>query len=75
MLKSSLKFYAGLILCLLLLACSTKPENKVSVADNKPAIDEEAKKTFPLDDLRLPDGFKIEIYAEDIPDARSMASK
>jgi len=58
----------------LLLACSHSPapiSNPVSADGSVPALSPYAE-SLPLNKIKLPAGFKIEVYAE-VPDARSMA--
>jgi glucose/arabinose dehydrogenase len=62
----------------LLLACSNSGTKEQAPADATPAEDAsspaltEYSKTLPLDKIKLPAGFKIDIYAE-VENARSMA--
>jgi glucose/arabinose dehydrogenase len=69
---NSLKF--GFIVSLGALACSNSADtgNTNSSPDNsEPALTEYAE-TLPLNKIKLPTGFSIDVYAE-VPDARSMA--
>lgn len=61
------------IVCLLLLAFSCKESNKTNkeTASGEEIIKPET--TLPLHNLNLPEGFKIEVFAEGIDGARSMA--
>lgn len=64
----------GAIGAIALLACSNSPktDNAPKSADGStPAITDYAK-TLPLNTIKLPAGFKIDVFAE-VPDARSMA--
>lgn len=73
--KPKVNFQSSILLSLLFLACSCQSENSEEQDDKNVTeeIVEEVKKPLPIESLSLPKGFKIETYAEDIPDARSMA--
>lgn len=64
------KLQSAIFLSMILLACGNSG-NDSDVAVVGPAITEYAK-TLPLNTIKLPQGFKIEVFAE-VPDARSMA--
>lgn len=69
---NSLKF--GFIVSLGVLACSNSGDtgnNSGSPDNSEPALTEYAQ-SLPLNTIKLPAGFRIEVYAE-VPDARSMA--
>jgi len=51
--------------CCLLLSCA--PSGK---SDARPAV---SHSRLPLDSIHLPPGFKIDVYADDLPNARQMA--
>ncbi|WP_394749015.1 PQQ-dependent sugar dehydrogenase [Spongiimicrobium salis] len=62
---------ALLLLSISLFSCKEKKEEKQKVTKEKEAVTENVT-GLPLDRLQLPEGFKIELFAEGIPDARSM---
>jgi len=69
---NQLKF--GVIVSIGVLACSnsgTTGNATDGLGDSEPALTEYAQ-TLPLNKIKLPAGFKIEVFAE-VPDARSMA--
>lgn len=61
---------AGIIL-LMASGYTSIPEREIAVDGSEAAISEYAE-TLPLNTIKLPPGFKIDIYAE-VPDARQMA--
>jgi glucose/arabinose dehydrogenase len=68
----------SLAVLLIALACSNSSDNKsqseavnASVGTSLPAITDYAA-TLPLEKIKMPAGFSIQVYAE-VPDARSMA--
>ena len=70
--KASL-FTHGLVAIIVLMAyASCKPEQEKAPAEPMVQYDEPISK-LPIERLRLPDGFKIEVYADSIDGARSMA--
>jgi len=56
-----------LLLTCCLISCSNNEIDRESIGVFDENIDE-----LPLDKIKLPEGFKIEVYAANIPDARSM---
>lgn len=52
-----------------------KSEVKVSETENAPKLPEieEAESTLPIEKIKLADGFKIEVFAENVENARAMA--
>lgn len=68
---SNLKYILPTIFCVALFSCQEKKsevETPVVLTQY-----EEAESNLPLDRLKLPPGFKIEVYADSIDGARSMA--
>lgn len=58
----------------LLIIVSCKQEKKSGLSEEEPLVQyEEPKSHLPIDKLRLPEGFTIEVYADSIDGARSMA--
>jgi glucose/arabinose dehydrogenase len=57
------------------LCCSSPSENNTNLEVNSKKVESDIAEAnlIQLDGLKLPTGFKIEVYAEGIPDARSMA--
>jgi len=51
---------------------TTTEENNQTVVST-PGIDLNEESTLPIDKIKLPEGFKIEVYANDVLNARSMA--
>lgn len=65
------RYFPVLFLALVLLACnSVNPPTKKAL---KASVDGEDPYHEILDRIQLPDGFKIEIYADDVVNARSMS--
>lgn len=63
-----------LLITVLALTVSCKQENKEAQKEEVPLIQyDEPQSQLPIDKLRLPEGFKIEVYADSIDGARSMA--
>lgn len=61
------------IICLSLLAFSCKQSNKAAKEVTSEKEITKPKTTMPMHNLNLPEGFKIEVFAEGIDGARSMA--
>lgn len=62
-----------LVLTLFVFSCNGKKEkSKETIAEDAEEV-EQTETTLPLQSLNLPDGFKIEVFAEGIDGARSMA--
>jgi glucose/arabinose dehydrogenase len=60
-------------LALLLTGCNTKSNNSlVETTASVDTLNKTEDGTLPLSKIKLPAGFKIEIYADDVPNARSM---
>ncbi len=59
----------SLLTALLLLNC-TSPTNESAKAS---AGEDDTPREIKLDKINLPDGFKIEVYASDVVNARSMS--
>ncbi len=55
-------------LCILVLSCNATNPDGDDTSDS-----EEKEVNIQLDKIQLPDGFKIELFAEKVPNARSMA--
>ncbi len=70
---SNKNLISGLVICLgimmLFESCKENQEKKVDVA----AEEEQRDSVLPLEQLNLPEGFEISIYAEGVDEARSMA--
>ncbi|UII79495.1 sorbosone dehydrogenase family protein [Flagellimonas sp. CMM7] len=67
------RFSFLLALSLFVFSCNGKKgESKETIAEDAEEL-EQAETTLPLQSLNLPDGFKIEVFAEGIDGARSMA--
>ncbi len=63
-------FLSAVLLCIV----SCKQEKKTDQAEEVPMVQyDEPKSQLPIDRLRLPEGFKIEVYADSVDGARSMA--
>lgn len=63
-------FLSAVLLC----SVSCKQEKKADQAKEVPLVQyDEPKSQLPIDRLRLPEGFKIEVYADSVDGARSMA--
>lgn len=63
-------FLSAVLLCIV----SCKQETKTDQAEEVPMVQyDEPKSQLPIDRLRLPEGFKIEVYADSVDGARSMA--
>ncbi len=63
-----------LFIAILVLVTSCKQEKQVEQIKEKPLVQyDEPASTLPIDRLNLPEGFKIEVYADSIDGARSMA--
>ncbi|MGI9548152.1 MAG: PQQ-dependent sugar dehydrogenase [Flavobacteriaceae bacterium] len=64
------RIFLTIILAISIISCQQKTKNQ-----NEEPVGEEQKEvvSLPLDSLNLPDGFKIEVFAEGIDGARSMA--
>lgn len=61
-----------LVVCITLLSSCKEEKDKQS--DTEPMVQyEEQASLLPIDRLKLPEGFKIEVYADSIDGARSMA--
>lgn len=62
-----------LVLTLFVFSCNGKKEkSKETIVEDVEEV-EQTETTLPLQNLNLPDGFKIEVFAEGIDGARSMA--
>ncbi|OWW25693.1 sorbosone dehydrogenase [Zobellia sp. OII3] len=67
----TLKTFAAALIMVGFTACNDKKEK---TEEKEPAVSyDEAKSQLPIDRLNLPDGFKIEVFADSIDGARSMA--
>ncbi|SIS73784.1 Glucose/arabinose dehydrogenase, beta-propeller fold [Zobellia uliginosa] len=67
----TLKTIAATLIWVGFTACNDKKEK---TEEKEPAVSyDEAKSQLPIDRLNLPDGFKIEVFADSIDGARSMA--
>jgi glucose/arabinose dehydrogenase len=67
-----LLMYYILVIAIFLSACNSKTSKN---SDQNEVSKEETKATeniLPLDKIKLPPGFKIDVYADDLPNARSM---
>ena len=53
--------------------CTSSTDSNSEDISEKEVDRKKDKPSLPLSGIRLPEGFKIEIYAENIPDARSLA--
>jgi len=63
-----------LALVLVLIFGQSCKENQLKEAESKPIVQyDEPTSLLPIEKLKLPDGFKIEVYADSIDGARSMA--
>ena len=61
-------FFTIVLLCISLLSCKEDSKNKIT-----PKVQyDEPVSALPIDKLKLPEGFKIEVYADSIDGARSM---
>ena len=56
-----------------LFGCSSLSKTETAALQSKPSTIKSEEPVDLLKNLNLSDGFKIEIYADNIPDARSMA--
>jgi glucose/arabinose dehydrogenase len=76
--KATTSLSSALLVFLLACGNSSNPRNEEATTASEPAADQsmpalsDYSKTLPLDKIKLPAGFKIEVYAE-VEDARSMA--
>jgi len=66
----ALKF--GILISLMILTCSNSGRVEKPALDNSEAALSEYSESLPLNTIKLPAGFKIEVFAE-VQDARSMA--
>ncbi|MGB1217894.1 MAG: PQQ-dependent sugar dehydrogenase, partial [Saprospiraceae bacterium] len=64
--------YFLFLLSILVISCSPKQNNKAITKTNLNDEIHEWDASFPLDKIKLPDGFKIEIFAKDVKNARSI---
>lgn len=72
--KYSLFFNQRAILLVLIIVFYSCKEQKEVEVEEKPLVQyEERESVLPIDRLKLPDGFKIEVFADSIDGARSMA--
>ncbi|MFK7814443.1 MAG: sorbosone dehydrogenase family protein [Maribacter sp.] len=66
--------FQNLVIIVLLITFSSCKEEQKSQPKEEPLVQyEETASLLPIDKLKLPDGFKIEVYADSIDGARSMA--
>ncbi|RLD22076.1 MAG: sorbosone dehydrogenase family protein [Bacteroidetes bacterium] len=64
-----LKYQLSLLTCIFLFACSSTTDKSPNASGDQ----DEAPREIKLDKIKLPEGFKIEVYASDVKNARSMS--
>ena len=69
--KVILPMYYILILAIFISACNSNISNAGNDQDPKEET-KTSENNLPIDKIKLPPGFKIEVYADDLPNARSM---
>lgn len=63
-----------LLISVLVMVQACKQEKKEEIVKEEPLVQyDESESVLPIDRLKLPEGFKIEVYADSIDGARSMA--
>ena len=61
-----------LFIALLLAACNSTTSKNTGTTDASNQVTDVSNSNLPLDKIKLPPGFSIEVYADDLPNARSM---
>lgn len=63
----------ALLILLFSISCSSSSDNERSKAENDNAVEDATTSKLPLEKIKLPEGFSISIYAENVENARAMA--
>lgn len=66
-------YLLALLIFLLSIGCSSSPNNDNNKTENEEEIEDTTTSELPLGKIKLPPGFTISIYAEDVENARAMA--
>lgn len=64
--------FLPLLIILLCIGCSSSPNNENNEPENDKVKDKTNTSKLPLDKIRLPEGFVISVYADDVENARAM---